>query len=72
MWLAQEVIRQKRDGLEVSAADLQRLVRGIADDSRKTCGCNRPVPVGSVRRSLTGPDTKADLNRTSSLVSNRR
>ena len=33
MWLAQEVIRQKRDGLEVSAADLQRLVRGIADDS---------------------------------------
>lgn len=33
MWLAQEVIRQKRDGLEVSAADLQRLVSGIADDS---------------------------------------
>ncbi|MDT3722749.1 thymidine phosphorylase [Pseudomonas oryzihabitans] len=33
MWLAQEVIRQKRDGLELSAADLQRFVRGIADDS---------------------------------------
>ncbi|WP_434775653.1 thymidine phosphorylase [Pseudomonas oryzihabitans] len=33
MWLAQEVIRQKRDGLELSATDLQRLVRGIADDS---------------------------------------
>ncbi|HCV79355.1 thymidine phosphorylase [Pseudomonas oryzihabitans] len=33
MWLAQEVIRQKRDGLELSAADLQRLVRGIVDDS---------------------------------------
>ena len=33
MWLAQEVIRQKRDGLEVSAADLQRLVSGIVDDS---------------------------------------
>lgn len=33
MWLAQEVIRQKRDGLELSAEDLQRLVRGIADDS---------------------------------------
>jgi len=33
MWLAQEVIRQKRDGLELSATDLQRFVRGIADDS---------------------------------------
>ena len=33
MWLAQEVIRQKRDGLELSAEDLQRLVRGIVDDS---------------------------------------
>ncbi|KTT10836.1 thymidine phosphorylase [Pseudomonas oryzihabitans] len=33
MWLAQEVIRQKRDGLELSAADLQRFVQGIADDS---------------------------------------
>ena len=33
MWLAQEVIRQKRDGLELSAADLQRLVRGSVDDS---------------------------------------
>lgn len=33
MWLAQEVIRQKRDGLELSAADLQRLVSGIVDDS---------------------------------------
>ncbi len=33
MWLAQEVIRQKRDGLELSATDLQLLVRGIADDS---------------------------------------
>ncbi|ONN72401.1 thymidine phosphorylase [Pseudomonas oryzihabitans] len=33
MWLAQEVIRQKRDGLELTAADLQRLVRGIVDDS---------------------------------------
>lgn len=33
MWLAQEVIRQKRDGLELSATDLQRLVLGIADDS---------------------------------------
>jgi thymidine phosphorylase len=33
MWLAQEVIRQKRDGLELSATDLQRLVRGIADDT---------------------------------------
>lgn len=33
MWLAQEVIRQKRDGLELSAADIQRLVSGIADDS---------------------------------------
>ncbi|MDK4198917.1 thymidine phosphorylase [Pseudomonas sp. HR1] len=33
MWLAQEVIRQKRDGLELTAADLQRLVRGIVEDS---------------------------------------
>lgn len=33
MWLAQEVIRQKRDGWELSAADLQRFVQGIADDS---------------------------------------
>ncbi|HJE68607.1 MAG TPA: thymidine phosphorylase, partial [Pseudomonas oryzihabitans] len=33
MWLAQEVIRQKRDGLELSAEDLQRLVRGIVDDT---------------------------------------
>lgn len=33
MWLAQEVIRQKRDGLELSAENLQRLVRGIVDDS---------------------------------------
>ncbi|OAN31891.1 thymidine phosphorylase [Pseudomonas oryzihabitans] len=33
MWLAQEVIRQKRDGLELSATDIRRLVGGIADDS---------------------------------------
>lgn len=33
MWLVQEVIRQKRDGRELAATDIQRLVRGIADDS---------------------------------------
>ncbi|MBU2321938.1 MAG: thymidine phosphorylase, partial [Gammaproteobacteria bacterium] len=33
MWLAQEVIGQKRDGQELTAADIQRFVEGIADGS---------------------------------------
>ncbi|MET1081356.1 MAG: thymidine phosphorylase [Pseudomonas sp.] len=33
MWLAQEVIRQKRDGLVLDAADIQRFVQGIQDGS---------------------------------------
>ena len=32
-WLAQEVIRRKRDGRELSAEDIQRFVAGIADGS---------------------------------------
>ena len=33
MWLAQEVIRRKRDGAVLEAEDIQRFVVGIADDS---------------------------------------
>ncbi|TWI50887.1 thymidine phosphorylase [Pseudomonas duriflava] len=33
MWLAQEVIRRKRDGLALNADDIRRFVRGITDAS---------------------------------------
>ncbi len=33
MWLPQEVIRRKRDGKELDAADIQRFVQGIQDGS---------------------------------------
>ncbi|BCD84809.1 hypothetical protein PSm6_12160 [Pseudomonas solani] len=33
MWLAQEVIRRKRDGLELAGEDIRRFVEGISDSS---------------------------------------
>lgn len=33
MWLAQEVIRRKRDGMVLSDEDIARFVAGIADSS---------------------------------------
>jgi thymidine phosphorylase len=33
MWLAQEVIRRKRDGLVLDAVDIQRFIEGITDGS---------------------------------------